>query len=308
MGRIRTVAIIAAGLTLAGIAAQLVRGDSGRPRPTRADLDAERRRAAVLESEFALASTRKPYLVLDLGAMKLSYRLMGMTPREIPLPGLRADGLVPAQAAAGTPALAGIFTLREKEGDPRLKPLSPEQVEAGADDENTANILPPEPPKEFQLSFKQPVSLQVRGREEPNGVNGIWTRVSDGWHRLFGSRRPEETRLHMWVVLDSTTAAQLYRSLLPDERWLIVPPEGYVLPAAGQEPPPKPKAARTVPVKPAKPTEPAGVPFRIPPPVDENGGKGNGTDSGNGSDPAGGATAPDPPPPPGGGTQESRYR
>ena len=215
MGRIRTVGIIAAGLTLAGIGAQLVHGDGGRTRPTHADLDAERRRAAVLESEFALASTRKPYLVLDLGARKLSYRLMGMTPREIALPGLRAEGLLPAQAASGTPALAGIFTLREKEGDPRLKPLSPEQVEAGADDENTANILPPEPPKEYQLSFKQPISLQVRGREEPDGVKGIWTRMRDGWDRLFESGRPEETLLHMRVVLDSTTAAQLYRSLVP---------------------------------------------------------------------------------------------
>src|SRR5437867_407178 len=108
-------------------------------RATRTDLDAERRRVSALESEVALASTRKPYLVLDLASRTLRYRLMGMTTREVQLPGLTIKGLATASAGAPPPTLAGIFTLREKDGDPRLKPLSPEQVEAGADDENAAN-------------------------------------------------------------------------------------------------------------------------------------------------------------------------
>src|SRR5260221_134189 len=135
----------------------------GGSRATRIDLDAERRRVSALESEVALAATRKPYLVLDLGSRTLRYRLMGMTTREVPLPGLTTKGLAAATTAAPPPTLAGIFTLREKDGDPRLKPLSPEQVEAGADDENVANVLPPEPPKQYGLKFKQPIAVRVEG-------------------------------------------------------------------------------------------------------------------------------------------------
>jgi hypothetical protein len=75
--------------------------------PTHADLQTERRRAAVLESEVALASTRKPYLVLDLQAKALRYRLMGMTMREIPVPDLSIEGLVSSEEAADAPVLAG---------------------------------------------------------------------------------------------------------------------------------------------------------------------------------------------------------
>jgi hypothetical protein len=264
---------------------------AGGARATRTDLDVERRRVAALESEVALASTRKPYLVLDLGSRTLRYRLMGMTTREVALPGLTIKGLAAATTGAPPPTLAGIFTLREKDGDPRLKPLSPEQVEAGADDENVANVLPPEPPKAYGLKFKQPIAVRVEGRPQAAGVHGVWASLIGGWRRLFGTQDDGEAQLVVSLTLDAGTAAELYRSLLPDEHWLVLPPSGYVLPAAGQEAPPRPKSPRpipTVPAKPVKPIEPPGVPFQIPPPVDDNGGHENETQPG--------------PPPDGGGT------
>jgi hypothetical protein len=241
------------------------------PVPTHADLQSERRRSAVLESEVALAATRKPYLVLDLQSKALRYRLIGMTMREIPVPEVSVEGLVASDEAADAPALAGIFTLKEKEGDPRLKPLSPEQVEAGADDENAANVLPPEPPKEYRLMFKQPIALEVVGHPDAKGIGGAWTRFAGFLRGLRSPRGDEEDRLRIALHLDPQSAAEVYRSLIPEVRLLIVPPSGLILPAAGQEAPPKPRAPRAIPKPAPKPAEPKEVPFAIPPPVDENG-------------------------------------
>src|SRR5262245_60072759 len=242
-------------------------GAADSARSTRSDLETERRRVTALESEVALASTRKPYLVLDLEDRVLRYRLMGMTTREVTLPGLTVQGLAPAAAGAAPPTLAGIFTLRERDGDPRLKPLSPEQVEAGADDENAANVLPPEPPREYGLKFKQPIAVRVVGRVSSPGVHGVFAGLGERWRRLWRSDDDGDARLVVSLSLDQGTAAEVYRSLLPDQHWLVLAPSGYVLPAAGQEAPPRPKPPKPGPVappKPVKPAEPPGVPFQIP--------------------------------------------
>jgi hypothetical protein len=239
--------------------------------PTRDAFDSERRRVAALETEMALASTRKPYLVLDLEAKTLRYRLLGMTLREVPLPDLSAVGLVPA--GHGTrpdpPLLAGIFTVAEKDGDPRLNPLTPEQVEAGADDENVANILPPETPKTYRVQFKQPVVLRVSGPGAGSGLRGGWASLRSLWNRFRGGAGGGAPRLEFTVQLDEKTGAEVYRSLIPDLRWLVLPPRGFTLPQAGQEPPPKAKAPRAAPKPPPKPLEPPGVPFQIPAPQED---------------------------------------
>ena len=237
-------------------------------RPTRGDLETARRRTAVLESELALASTRKPYLVLDLGARALRYRMMGMTMREVAIHDLAVQGLQTAEPAPGAPLVAGIFTLQEKENDPRLTPLSPEQVEDGADDENAANALPPEPPREYTLTFKQPIAVEVVGRETRTGVPGMWGRFVAALRRWHGPGGGEEARLRIALHLDPEEAGEVYRSLIPDLRLLVLPPPGLQLPAAGQEAPPKPRAPRKAP-PPGKPAEPKEVPFKIPPPEEE---------------------------------------
>jgi hypothetical protein len=239
--------------------------------PTRDSFESERRRVAALETEMALASTRKPYLVLDLEAKTLRYRLLGMTLREVPLPDLSAVGLVPAAHGArpDPPLLAGIFTVREKDGDPRLTPLTPEQVEAGADDENVASILPPEPPKAYRVRFKQPVVLHVSGGGTGSGLRRGWVSLRRLWDRLRGGGGGDAPRLEFSVQLDEKTGAEVYRSLIPDLRWLVLAPRGFTLPQAGQEPPPKAKPPRAAPKPPPKPLEPPGVPFQIPAPQEE---------------------------------------
>ena len=292
----------------AAAAAQSGRADKA-ARTTRADLDAARRRAAVLESELALAATRKPYLVLDLGGRALRYRLMGMTMREVPIHDLAVEGLETSEGAPGAPLLAGIFTLQEKENDPRLKPLSPEQVEDGADDENAANALPPEPPREYRLSFKQPIAVEVLGRETRGGVDGMWGRFVGALRRWHGPGGGDEARLKIALHLDPDVAAEIYRSLIPELHLLVLPPGGMTLPAAGQEAPPKPRPAKKTPPPVEKPAEPKEVPFQIPPPEDEQNRKAA-EESGETAEPPppetpqpAPAPEPPPPPPPGGGKQ-----
>jgi len=286
-------------VALAAGAGALLHAD-GAARPTRADLAAARRRAARLESEYALAATRRPYIVLDLASGVVRYRLMGMTMREIPVGPVDVAGLVADDgAAAGSPArLAGIFTMTEKEGDPRLNPLSPEQVEAGADDENVAAVFAPEPPKTYRLTFRQPVAVVVAAEEPRTGVKGIGTWLRHTAGRLFGRRDKGAAALRVALRLEPAIASEFWRSVVPDQRWLLVPPDGLALPQAGQEPPPKAKGPRAAPAAPArkpKSPEPAeGVPFRIPPPIEPPGANGGGE---AGDPPPAPGTAPDPPPP-----------
>lgn len=266
-----TAAILAGAVLTAGGPPQYA-GEAD-DRHTRADLAAVRRRAARLESEYALASTRRPYIVLDLASGTLRYRLLGMTMREIPIGPVDVVGLVADRGVAGSGKhLAGIFTMAEKEGDPRLDPLTPEQVEAGADDENVANVFPPEPPKRYRVTFRQPIAVVVSGEESRAGVKGAWGWIRDRAGRLFGRRDTPGAALRIAIRLDPAAASEVWRSIVPDQRWLVLPPEGLALPQAGQEALPKakgPRRAAPAPTasKPQKPEPEEGVPFRIPPPI-----------------------------------------
>ncbi len=294
-------AVVAAALAgaIGAVAAAGVPGSAVGRGPTRADLDAARRRLARLESEFALVQTRKPYLVLDAGARLLSMRLMGMTVREVPIRGLEARGLLRSgDAAEGAAPLrvAGIVTLKEKEGDPRLTPLSAEQIEAGADDENAADALPPPTPAGFRLFFKQSLVVPVESRGEEGSLGGAWTILRRRVARALGSderREQKDATVVLSVRLEEATAQELYRSLLPGERILLLPPAGLVLPDVGQELPRSLRPGRAPAPPQAGPQAAPGVPFRIPAPV-EAGGPANG-------EPAAPLPAEEMPPPEGAG-------
>src|SRR5206468_4141480 len=123
------------------------------------------------------------YIVVDGEGRKVRYALLGMTVREMPARQIDFEGLRrPGDgAASGPPALAGIVTLDRKEKDPRLSPLTPEQIEAGAADENVADALPPEAPVDYLLSFKQPVRLRVAGLPEKTTTLGRLSSWLRGW-------------------------------------------------------------------------------------------------------------------------------
>ena len=201
---------------------------------------------------------------------------MGMTVREVPIQGVEAGGLLAAPRSGRSlelaPSVAGIFSLRQKEGDPRLAPLTPEQIEAGLDDENAADALPPEPPANYDLDFKEPVNLRIAGGLRAGAVGGILASMTSFWRGVVGrgGEGPgREVAFRVTLRIEETDAREVYRALVPGERWLVLPPAGLILPDAGQEPPRSIRAAAPAPrPTPApKPAEP-GVPFRIPPPVE----------------------------------------
>ena len=263
-----------AGMRAGMVAALLLAaaGAGSAAAPTHADLDAQRRRVALLESELALSRSRKPYLVLDAPAMRLRYRLLGMTMREIPLQSVEISGLRRAgEGGAPDPlTVAGIVTLQEKDGDPRLVPLTPAEIE-GAADENVADALPPEAPAGYALRFRQPVIVRVEGIPK----------AASWWRRLRPGTGRGKGRIGMRVILhlEEARAREVYRSLVPGERVVLVPPEGFLLPFAGQEAPSSVRPGRPVKPPAPRPGPPAqGVPFQIPPPVGpapENGAEGD---------------------------------
>jgi hypothetical protein len=262
----------AAAALLAGsaLAAGRLGAAPARVGPTHSDLDAARRRVDRLDCELALSATRRPYVVLDLGARTLTYRLMGMTLREIPLADATATGLLPAPRGAAPPlSTAGILTLQEKTGDPRLSPLTPEQIEAGLDDENTADALPPDPPASYALAFRQPVGVAVAGVAGRKGIGGNLSALRASLVSLFRPGGPGKGRraLRIDLRVDETRAQEIWRSLVPGERWLVLPPAGSILPDAGQETPRDIRPARAAPRPIAPPSRPGGVPFQIPQPV-----------------------------------------
>jgi hypothetical protein len=271
----RTVGRRGRALAALALAGGLVAADAAPaaavPAPRRADLDAARRRVALLEAERALTATRKPYLVLDLGARTLRYSLMGMEVRRVDLGGADASGLRPAPAdgaAAGT-LLAGIVTLREKDDDPRLSPLTPEQIEAGLSDEDAADVMPPEAPADYRLKFHQRVDVRVATHGEGR-ASGAVAAVRRFARRVLDAafRRPAADGLRLVLHVDETTAREVYRSLVPGQRLVIVPPAGFALPAIGQEPPSGIKPGRPAPRPVPQPKPGPGIPFQIPPPVE----------------------------------------
>jgi hypothetical protein len=274
-------------------------GAAGGHKPTHDDLREARRQIGRLEAETALTATRKPYVVLDLEGRSVVIRLMGMTVREIPIDryGARGLGAAPGLEAAEQPKqVAGIFTLREKEGDPRLSPLTPEQIESGQDDENTADALPPDPPAVYGLAFRQPLYLNVNGGGSSAGVGGIVSNLVAIGRRLAGfgrSKRPAGTVLALSVGVDATTAREIYRLLVPGERILVIPPAGLILPEAGQEAARDIRAGRPAPRPTPAPATPPGVPFRIPPPVESEPAGSNG--SGGSVSPDAGEAVPEQP-------------
>ena len=275
--------LVAAGASAAILGAG--HADPGALAPTRADLDGLRRKAARLECELALGRSHKPYLVVDAAQRQLRVALMGMTVREIPLESVELSGLVRAErsGAPGPAALAGITTLSEKEADPRLKPLTPSDVEAGAADENVADVLPPEAPAVYGLLFKQRMVARVEGMSDKS-TSG--SRLAEWWRSLWpgATAGSDGVALGAIVRMDATVAREIWRSILPGERLLVVPPNGFLLPDFDQEPPRSIKPPKTAPPPGPSQTPPAqGVPFRIPPPLE--------APSANGTVPEGNAPA-----------------
>jgi hypothetical protein len=90
--------------------------------------------------------------------------------------------------------------------------------------------------------------------------------------RRRAPRGKEGRTAHLKIEIDAALGREIYRSLIPGSRIVLVPPPGRLLPDLGQPANDRirPDRAKTrpAPLPAPTPTPEAGVPFRLPPPED----------------------------------------
>lgn len=171
-----------------------------------------------LEVEVPLAESRKPYLVLDLAASRLDYRISGVTTKSIPF---RVDSIRPPRGRAeiGSGRLR-LLTLHDRGAPPEV--IRPPDPSAPVDPLRDPKIFPPDPPTDYTLSFDQPVKIRIQG-EGSGGVadalRGAGKTIRDRF--AAGSGRSQELsmlRLHV----STERAQEIYRALFQGEKVLVL--------------------------------------------------------------------------------------
>ncbi|HEV8335016.1 MAG TPA: hypothetical protein VGR67_01190 [Candidatus Polarisedimenticolia bacterium] len=183
------------------------------PTKVRPTLEQETRR---LEAELPLAASKLPYLVLDLLSGRLEYRISGMSPKSIPFQ------IGSLRGAAGTASLdprhLTLLVLKER-GAPRevIKPPDPDKP---VDPLKDPKIFPPDPPSEYVLSFEEPVRIRVVGERRITWKSGF-TALRRAMRRWVARRAGKES-IRIEIRLPAERAQEIYRSLYPGERILVL--------------------------------------------------------------------------------------
>ncbi len=219
-----------AGLLAAGIAVALtvnLRRPDYAPREAKPTLEEDTRR---LEAELPLAQSKKPYLILDLPASRLVYRISGYTPKTI---SVRIDSI---RGPGGYRPLAPgelVLLALEERGAPRevIKPPDPNQP---VDPLKDPKIFPPDPPTDYVLSFDRPVKIRIMGEKQ------------EGWRERLGSlgkslrrwmgRGSGKGEIRIQLRLPAEKAQEIYRALYRGEKILLLgveSPEPGAKPSAG---------------------------------------------------------------------------
>jgi len=170
----------------------------------------------LLEAELPLASSRKPYLILDLVSSGLLYRISGMTPKEIPF---RIDSIRgPEGWLVPDPDALSILVL-EGRGAPRevIRPPDPDNP---VDPRKDPKVFPPDPPTDYILSFDRPVKVRILGEKDA------------GWKDSLGSLRKAVRRwlgkgsgrggIQIQLRLPAERAQEIYRGLYHGEKLLVL--------------------------------------------------------------------------------------
>lgn len=203
--------VLAAGV--GAIAFLALRRPDYSPRKTPPTVEQE---ARLLEAELPLASTRKPYLILDLVSSRLIYRISGMTPKEIPF---RIDSIRgPGGWLLPDPDSLAILVL-EGRGAPRevIRPPDPDKP---VDPLKDPKIFPPDPPSDYILSFDRPVKVRIVGEKDT------------GWKDRLGSLKKAVRQwlgmgkgrggLRIQLRLPAERAQEIYRGLYHGEKLLLL--------------------------------------------------------------------------------------
>ena len=171
-----------------------------------------------LEVEYPLAESRKPYLVLDLSASRLDYRISGVTTKSIPL---RVDSIRTPRGRAdiGSGRLK-LLTLHDRGAPPEV--IRPPDPSAPVDPLKDPKIFPPDPPTDYTLSFDQPVRIRIQG-EGSGGVADALRGAGKTIRERLGAGGGGSHELAMLRVRVSAGRAQeIYRALFQGEKVLVL--------------------------------------------------------------------------------------
>jgi hypothetical protein len=214
----RKVAAIAAilGFLLGGLAGRLAgrRGDFDRP-GGEPSLKQDTRR---LETEYPLALSKKPYLILDLLNSRVDYRLSGMTIKSLPIQidSIRERG----RKGALNPGRFALLSIEDRGAPPEV--IVPPDPDKPVDPLEDPKLFPPAPPTDFTLIFDQPVKVRFQG-EQADGwksrMQGVGRAVS-GWLPWGPGAGKRETRVQL--RLPAERAQEVYRALYRSEKVLVL--------------------------------------------------------------------------------------
>lgn len=211
------------------------------------------REGLMLKREAEMASTKSPYLLLDVKNGKLEFRIRGRALKAYSFSAISHDerGHRPVDPEEIWRVLDGPLTVRMKEGGhPELVPPDPEagretgllysdpnqlRDQTGAIPVDTdAGLLGVDAPTDYYIEFEEDVLFHVRLAKDLTFRQKAADRLSEiahsmrtGLSALWGGRDlPDKSRprLSLYLTTDADTAKHLHYSLLPGERIFVVPP------------------------------------------------------------------------------------
>ena len=178
-------------------------------------LEQETRR---LETEYPLALSKKPYLILDLLNSRLDYRLSGMTIKSLPIQieSIREHGKR-GSLEAGRSAL---LSIEDRGAPPEV--IVPPDPDKPVDPLEDPKLFPPAPPTDFTLLFDQPVKVRFLGEKQEGWkarMQGVGRTVS-GWLPWGPGTGKSEIRIQL--RLPAEQAQEVYRALYRSEKVLVL--------------------------------------------------------------------------------------
>ncbi len=176
-------------------------------------------RTRLVEMEYPLAASRKPYLLLNLPAGRLDFRISGVTAKSIPV---RVEGIESGRAGGeiGSNRLT-LLTLRDRGAPPDV--IHPPDPNVPVDPLKDPRVFPPDPPTEYKLSFEPPtVQVRIKGIGG-RGVQEV-VRTAGSLFRglLEGRGGSQQKRAWIGIRVPTERAQEIYRALYRGEKVVVV--------------------------------------------------------------------------------------
>jgi hypothetical protein len=210
--------------TIVAILGLLLGGVAGRLAGRRGDYDwtggapSLKQDVHRLETEYPLALSKKPYLILDLLNSRLDYRLSGMTIKSLPI---QIDSIQERGKTVGLEAgKFALLSIEDRGAPPEV--IVPPDPDKPVDPLEDPKLFPPAPPTDFTLLFDQPVKVRFLGEKEEgwkSRMQGMGRTVS-GWLPWGPGGGKLET--HVQIRMPAERAQEVYRALYRREMVLIL--------------------------------------------------------------------------------------